>query len=93
MTKIKNLVGSPFDIETTSGPAILPAYGEIEVELSPQYLTMLEITPAIEIVKIEADPLDQWRDLYREASGGKEPDGRWSEKRLIEEIEKLSADA
>lgn len=87
MTKIKNLIGSPLDIETTTGPRVLPAYGEIEAELAPGYLEAIGAAPFIEVITVQEDPLDQWRTLYREATG-KEPDKRWSEKRLIEEIEK-----
>lgn len=89
MTKIKNLIGSPLDIETTTGPRILPAYGEIEAELAPGYLEAIGAAPYIEVITVSADPLDQWRELYHEATG-KDADKRWSEKRLIEETEKAS---
>lgn len=88
MTKIKNLIGSPLDIETTTGPRVLPAYGEIEAELAPGYLEAIGAAPYIEVITVtDVDPLDQWRALYKDATG-KEADKRWSEKRLIEEIEK-----
>lgn len=89
MTKIKNLIGSPLDIETTTGPRILPAYGEIEAELAHGYLEAIGAAPFIEVITVQEDPLDQWRALYHEATG-KDADKRWSEKRLIEEIEKAS---
>lgn len=36
MTKIKNLVGSPFDVQTLSGPKIIAAFGTLEAECSPR---------------------------------------------------------
>ena len=41
MTKIKNLVGSPFDVQTLSGPAIIEAFGTLEAEFEPGYLELL----------------------------------------------------
>lgn len=90
MTKIKNLIGSPLDIETTTGPRILPAYGEIEAELAPGYLEAIGAAPYIEVIAVGDDPLEQWRALYTETTG-KKPHHLWKEARLIEEIEKASA--
>ena len=87
MTKIKNLIGSPLDIETTTGPRVLPAYGEIEAELPPGYLEAIGGAPFIEVITVQEDPLDQWRSLYKDTTG-KDADKRWSEARLISEIEK-----
>lgn len=41
MTKIKNLVGSPFDVQTLSGPAIIEAFGTLTAEFEPGYLDLL----------------------------------------------------
>jgi len=41
MTKIKNLVGSPFDVQTLSGPKIIAAFGTLEAEFDPGYLELL----------------------------------------------------
>ncbi len=90
MTKIRNLTGAPYDI---APGVILPAFGEVDTDLPGYIVEILALSAAIEIVTITADddPLDQWRDLYKEATG-KDADKRWSEKRLIEEIEKASGE-
>lgn len=41
MTTIKNLVGSPFDVQTLSGQAIIEAFGTLEAEFEPGYLNLL----------------------------------------------------
>lgn len=86
MTKIRNLTGVPYDL---SPGVILPAFGEVETDLPLYLLEILALSPAVEIVTITADedPLDQWRALYRDATG-KDADKRWNEARLIKEIEK-----
>jgi hypothetical protein len=87
MTKIRNLTNSPYDIQGHR----LPAWGEIEADITDEYLSLLEASNAVEIVTVADDPLGEWRKMYHDLTG-KEPDGRWSEKRLIEEIEKHGAE-
>lgn len=41
MQKIKNQVGSPFDIQTKNGPAVLPAFGTLEADFDHGYLELL----------------------------------------------------
>ena len=41
MVTIKNNVGSPFDVETKNGPAVLPAFGALEAEFEQGYLDLL----------------------------------------------------
>lgn len=41
MATIKNKVGSPFDVQTKNGPAVLPAFGTLEAEFEPGYLELL----------------------------------------------------
>lgn len=101
MTKIKNLVGSPFDVQTLSGPAIIEAFGTLEAEFEPGYLELLltcrnividdskpgKVEPVVESVKVEeSDAESRYEEL-----AGKKPDGRWSAERLAEEIAKLEA--
>lgn len=87
MTKIRNLTGSPYDL---APGVILPAFGEVEVDLPEYIMEVLNAVPGVEVDTVtvvpDADPLDQWRALYKETTG-KKPDGRWSEERLIAEIE------
>lgn len=92
MTKITNKVGSPFDVQTLSGPAILPAFGSLEAEFDSGYLQIIcmgghifvDDTPEPEV---ETD-LSELQAEYRELSG-KDADKRWSEKRLADEISKI----
>lgn len=87
MTKIRNLTGSPYDL---APGVILPAFGEVDADLPDYMLEILNASPGVEVVLTTAEPLDEWCKMYHELTG-KDPDGRWSEKRLIEEIEKASA--
>ena len=100
MTKIKNLSGSPFDIQTLSGPRIIPAFGKLEAEFDPVYLDILLSGRSIVIDESkpnkaepkqeEKDPVTQESDAERyERLTGKKPDGRWSAERLAEELAKL----
>lgn len=57
MTKIKNLTGSPFDIQTLSGPRIISAFGTLEAEFDPSYLDLL--LTCRNIVLDESDEEDQ----------------------------------
>lgn len=89
MTKIRNLTGSPYDL---APGVILPAFGEVDADLPDYMLDILNASPGVEVLTLtpDEDPIDQWRALYKETTG-KDADKRWSEKRLIEEIEKASA--
>lgn len=94
MTKIKNTVGSPFDIQTLNGPAVLPAFGSLEANFDSGYLHVLlmggYIVEEAEVKDLEPD-LSERQAEYRELSG-KDADKRWSQKRLNEEVEKLLKD-
>ena len=99
MTKIKNLVGSPFDVQTLNGPAIIEAFGTLEAEFEPVYLDLLLTCRNIVLddkpAKVEAKPepkADEFTPAEQyELLTGKKPDGRWSAERLAEEIAKLEA--
>ena len=88
MTKITNTVGSPFDIQTLNGPAVLPAFGSLEAHFDSGYLHVLlmggYIVEEAEAKEFEPD-LSGLQAEYRERSG-KDADKRWSEKRLAAEI-------
>lgn len=66
--KIKNLSGFPLDVATINGPAILPANGEIVVELGAYDADALATSPFIEISVV--DPLDHDADGKK---GGAKP--------------------
>ncbi len=90
MTKIINNVGSPFDVETLSGPAVLHAFATLDREFDPDYLEILCAGGYVSIVpdvKDEPD-LSALQEEYRDLAG-KDADKRWSEKRLADEVEKL----
>ena len=100
MTKIKNLVGSPFDVQTLSGPAIIEAFGTLEAEFEPGYLDLLLTCRNIVIddeapakpASVAEPKADEFTAAEQyELLTGKKPDGRWSDERLAEEIAKLEA--
>lgn len=92
MKKITNKVGSPFDVQTLSGPAILPAFGSLEAEFDSGYLQIICVGGHIfvddtPVPEVEPD-LSELQAEYRKLSG-KDADKRWSEKRLADEIAKI----
>ena len=96
MTKIKNLVGSPFDVQTLSGPKIIAAFGTLEAEFDPAYLEIVLAGRSIVLDGGKAEkakaPVTAESDAARyERLTGKKPDGRWSAERLSEELAKLEA--
>jgi hypothetical protein len=50
MHKIKNLTNSPFDLNTTTGKVLLPAFGEVEAEFAPDYLQMLRKARTVDVI-------------------------------------------
>lgn len=97
MTVIKNLVGSPFDIQTLNGPAIIEAFGTLEAEFDPGYLGLLLTCRSIvlddgkaEQQAAETEAQTDAAARYEELSG-KKPDRRWSDERLAAEVAKLEA--
>lgn len=65
MATIKNKVGSPFDVQTKNGPAVLPAFGTLEAEFEPSYLELLLAcgtvvldTPSKPAPKVDSDSID-----------------------------------
>lgn len=55
MHKIKNLTNSPFDLNTTTGKVLLPAFGEVEADFAPDYLQMLRKARTVDVIP---HPLD-----------------------------------
>lgn len=55
--RMKNLIGSPYDVMTASGPAILPAYGEIEGEFSDADVAAFEASMGVEIEPVKEKPV------------------------------------
>lgn len=91
MTKLKNLVGSPFDLQTLNGPAVIPAFGTLEAEFDSAYLQLITLGGSIVVVGQEDEvDLSDLRAEYLDLAG-KDADKRWSDKRLAEEIAKLKA--
>lgn len=96
MTKIKNLVGSPFDVQTLNGPKVIAAFGTLEADFDPAYLDILLAGRSIVLDSGEPEkakaPVTAESDAARyERLTGKKPDGRWSSDRLAEELAKLEA--
>lgn len=93
-TTLTNTVGSPFDIQTLGGPAIITAFGELTAEFDRAYLDIitaggvLVAGKAVKPAKPAAHSSDDDEARY-EAITGKKPDGRWSEERLAAELAKL----
>lgn len=91
MTKLKNLVGSPFDLQTLNGPAVIHAFGTLEAEFDSAYLQLIALGGSIVVVEQEDEAdLSDLRSEYLEIAG-KDADKRWSDKRLADEIAKLKA--
>ena len=92
MTKITNTVGSPFDVQTLSGPAVLPAFGSVEAEFDPTYLEILCAGGVVVVDESKTakdeDDLSALQSEYAELAG-KNADKRWQAERLAAEIEKL----
>lgn len=83
MFTVKNLTPSPFDL---CPGVILPAYGEVEVELLDSILLVaLRESPAVTISE-SSESLEYWRDTY-ETLTGKKPHHLWKMPRLKAEIE------
>lgn len=54
---LKNRMGSPFDIQTANGPAILPAFGELpDVDMADAELEMIRTAGHIEAIEAEPEP-------------------------------------
>ena len=92
MVTVKNLTPSPYDLDTTAGPARLPAFGEITRptkeepgEFTGDYLEILKASAAVEILDApsKADPLDHDGDGKK---GGSKP------AQESDELSKLRAD-
>lgn len=89
--KIKNLLNSPVDIQTLSGPIVLAAHEEREIQgFPPSYDRLYRASSFFEVTESEADPLEPFRVEYERLTG-KKADKRWSETRLFEELEKAES--
>lgn len=90
---IKNLTNSPYSLTDKNGNAVmLPARGTVDIEPHPMHVNQYRQVGYFEIEEstgsAEGDPRDALREEY-ETLTGEAPDGRWSEKRLQEELLKL----
>lgn len=91
--RLKNLSGFPFDIPTPSGPAILPAQGEITTDLGPLEAEVMRQSPYIEIEEggaKAADPLDHDGDGRK---GGSKPAADRDIDDLRQQFEELFGEA
>lgn len=86
MVTIKNPTRSPFTVVSLNGPVHVPAFGEGHGDFDPSYLNVIRASGVLKIV--EEDQSSSLSDEY-ERIAGKEPDKRWSEKRIAEELAKL----
>lgn len=99
MYKITNKTPHPHDLHTKSGVKVIGAYGSIEADFDPAYLDIIRLGFDVEKVgeKVElkdeparteapspVDPREEYETLT-----GKKPDGRWSEERILSELEGL----
>lgn len=82
---ITNLTHSPYDLPAIGGAVVLPAFGEVTAEFDPLYLAALEQSDGVRVLAVDNN---MWADEYERLTG-KRPDKRWSEARLMSELEKL----
>lgn len=91
---IKNQSSIPFEVPTLNGPVHLPAHGEVTVNLGALDAMAIEHSPYVTIEHVadapaaEGGPVDL-RTQY-EALFGEPPDGRWSDKRIQDAINKAA---
>lgn len=91
---IKNQSSIPFDVPTLNGPRHLPTHGEVTVNLGALDAMALEYSPYVTIEHVAdapaaADGPVDLRAQY-EALFGEPPDGRWSDKRIQDAINKAA---
>lgn len=93
MHKITNRTAQPHDIHTRSGVKAIHARGTLTAEFDPAYLEIIRLSFDVEEVGGNSDPAEPDRDPREEykALTGKKPDGRWSDERILSEIEGLEA--
>lgn len=56
MHKITNRTGAPFDIDTISGPTVLPAFDSITGSFDPSYLAVLKAGGAVTVEAVKPAP-------------------------------------
>jgi ribosome-binding protein aMBF1 (putative translation factor) len=104
MITVKNLTASPYDLQTTTGFARLPAFGEVTRptkdepgEFTGDYLQLLEASMAVKVLgapsKFEdaGDELAKLRADYLEVVG-KKPYHGWSAEELQNKIDEKLAE-
>lgn len=92
MTTIKNPTRSPFTVVSLNGPVHVPAFGEAKGEFAPEYLALLKAARVLEVVDATTEPGGNGLADEYTALSGKQPDKRWSDKRLAEEVLKLKGE-
>lgn len=102
MVTVKNLTASPYDLETTTGYARLPAFGEITRptkdepgEFKGDYLQLLESSMAVKVTDAPSEPaqgddLAKLRADYAEIVG-KKPYHGWDAAELQAKIDEALA--
>lgn len=103
MYKVTNKTPHPHDLQTKTGPKVISAYGTLEDDFDPAYLEIIKLGFDVEKVGAKAEVKAEVKDApvvepdaydaraeYEELTG-KKPDGRWSEDRVSDEVEKIKA--
>lgn len=92
---IKNLTNSPFDLIDHAGQEVrIPARGEVDITPHHMHLQYYKTVGYFDVSDSPVDPAlpdneePDLADKYEQLTGNR-PDGRWSEKRLAEELAKL----
>lgn len=103
MHKITNRTAQPHDIHTRNGVKPIHAHGTLTADFDPAYLEIIKLGFDVEKVGAKAEAKAEVKDApvvepdacdaraeYEELTG-KKPDGRWSEDRVSDEVEKIKA--
>lgn len=64
--RVVNKIGSPYDIMTANGPAVMPALGEIEADFTDAQIAEMEAFGFYEIHDVAPD---KGKDKGKKASG------------------------
>ena len=100
MIKIKNLTNTPYELTDVDGKkTVVPAMGETVGKFDSEYLKLMVMCGAFEVVedspkdddgKDDEPNIEDLKKEYRELTG-KKPSSRWGAERLLSEVKKLRA--